>query len=168
MIYIIFYTDGSCKSNPNGAGGYGVIQLEDDKYIKYHYSERCDSTTSNREELKALLHVLKYLLNQDINKDTNVIIYCDSAYTVNTCTNWMHNWYFKGWRKFNGELIENRDIIQELYNNYIKVFETCQVEVRKCKGHCGILGNELVDALAAGDTKKWDKLVKENGLEFAK
>lgn len=79
----------------------------------------------------------------------------------------MNTWQFKGWRKSNGEIIENLDIIESLYEYYTKILETCQLKLLKCKGHCGILGNELADALASANSKKWHNLIVENELEFS-
>lgn len=147
-------------------GGFSVIQLRDNKYIDYHYAEYTAKTTNNREELKALLHVLKYISRKKFSNQ-DIIIYCDSAYTINVCTKWMDDWQFKGWRKANGEIIENLDIIENLYEYYTKILETCQLKLLKCKGHYGILGNELVDALASANSRKWHNLIVENELEFS-
>ena len=36
----------------------GRVEIQDNK-ILYKYSEYCDDTTNNREELKAILHVFE-------------------------------------------------------------------------------------------------------------
>ena len=83
-----YYVDGSSKGNP-GSGGFGVISLidvqirsrdnwnywsteEETKVIRYSYSEYCEKTTNNREELKAILHVMRIA---DSDPDNNYIIY---------------------------------------------------------------------------------------------
>ena len=69
MNKLIFYTDGACSGNP-GPGGYGVVCLDKcysqtisqyiERYtINYKYFKYSKNTTNNREELKAILHVLK-------------------------------------------------------------------------------------------------------------
>ena len=66
---IMFYTDGSCRKNP-GPGGFGVVAMNDQEpnVIKYTYSEQCEHTTNNREELKAILHAFEI-----IEKENNYV-----------------------------------------------------------------------------------------------
>ena len=68
---LVFFTDGACKGNP-GPGGFGVISLQNNEVL-YEYSEYCDDTTNNREEMKAILHVFKLIDFSHVKDD--VIIY---------------------------------------------------------------------------------------------
>lgn len=53
------YCDGSAYPNP-GPGGFGVIVVDNHENFVYNiYRERCENTTNNREELKAVLYCLK-------------------------------------------------------------------------------------------------------------
>jgi len=52
---MIIYTDGSCRSNPGGPGGFAVIILDDNENLITTHTEYCQETTNNREELKAIL-----------------------------------------------------------------------------------------------------------------
>lgn len=53
------YCDGSAYPNP-GPGGFGVIIVDNHENFVYNiYRERCENTTNNREELKAVLYCLK-------------------------------------------------------------------------------------------------------------
>ena len=54
-----FYTDGSCVGNgkANAKGGYGVVGVENDS-VRFARAKRCEGTTNNREELKAILYVM--------------------------------------------------------------------------------------------------------------
>lgn len=56
---MIFYVDGACSGNGStyATGGFGVVGLVDNIGI-YYYAIGCKETTNNREELKAILHVL--------------------------------------------------------------------------------------------------------------
>ena len=156
---VIFYTDGGCSGNP-GPGGFGVVEFDNDK-ILYTYSEYCDNTTNNREELKAILHALK-IAEGGANRRP-YIIYSDSAYCVNICNDWIWTWAAKGWVRSKGKKIENLDLIQEIYN--IINFADFEYEIKKCKGHQGMIGNELADALATNNISKFNKIIKDNNIE---
>lgn len=161
----IFWTDGSCSGNP-GPGGFGVVCLETDEttgndYVDYIYDEHCQSTTNNREELKAILHVLKIAVE---NPDVHITIYSDSAYAVNAINTWMHNWARNGWINSKKLPVENKDLITEIYKYYTTKFHRCQV--LKCHGHNGTVGNELADALATGNKTKYLTILKKNNIDF--
>lgn len=158
------FTDGACSGNP-GPGGYGVIALSADKHnIIYKYSYREEDTTNNRMELKAILHALE--LGSTIFSDQNIIIHSDSAYCVNIWNKWIEGWFHNGWKKANKQPIENRDLVELLYNYYTKDFQNCRIV--SVKAHCGILENELADALATGDKFKFDKICKQNSIQTEK
>ena len=139
---MIIYTDGSCQKNP-GPGGFGVVVLDDNENLIQQYSERCENTTNNREELKAILWAfLKYG-----NKENQIIIYSDSAYCVNTLTNWMFSWEKNNWKKANNQPPENLDLIKPFFN-YLKSGNI--VELKKVKGHAENKWNNMADQLATG------------------
>lgn len=156
MIYI--YTDGSSKGNP-GPGGFGVVALKDNT-IKYSYREQNENTTNNREELKAILHA--FYLSQTKFKETDCIICTDSSYCYNICNDWIFSWAKNNWKNSKKKIVENLDLIQQLYN-YLNIdFFNCQVI--KVNGHQGDIGNELADALATLNNKKYEKIIRENEL----
>ena len=141
------YVDGSAKPNP-GKGGYSVIVMNDNNQVEICYAHYEDNTTNNRQELKAILYALirwgKKL--SDLNWHNSIpIVYSDSAYSINTLTNWMFSWKNNGWKKTNNQIPENLDLIQEYYNLYEQGY---RIDLRKIKGHAGHIGNELADKLA--------------------
>lgn len=155
----IFYTDGSSKNNP-GEGGFGVIEYYDDtKRVQQYFSKRYDNVTNNRMELEAILYVVK---QASCDPEHNYIIYSDSAYCVNIINNWMRGWARNNWTRNGGKPIKNLDLIKDLYNLFNIPF--FNAEVRKCTGHIGNIGNELADALANNNSKKFDKIIKENNI----
>lgn len=125
----VVYTDGSCLKNPGGPGGYAFIVINDDNEI--HYSEGCKETTNNREELKAVIESLDFIIN-------DCIIYTDSQYVIN-CANG------KWKRKVNLDLWDKFDTMSK--NKSIK-FEWV-------KGHNGDSYNEKVDKMAKEEAKKF-------------
>lgn len=155
---IEFYCDGSCKGNP-GTGAYGIISLKDNK-IKYSYSEKSSKTTNNREELKAILHIFEI---SAMFEGEPIIIYSDSAYCVNIINDWIYKWANNNWKNSKRKTIENLDLVQELYK-YINIdFFPCQVV--KTNGHCGVVGNELADALATQNFERYNSLIEKYGIK---
>lgn len=160
---INIYTDGACARNP-GKGGFGVVVSKDNQII-FAYSDYCeDITTNNREELKAMLTGLR--LATDEYKDEICTIYSDSAYCVNIFNSWIKGWARNNWMNSKNKLIENDDLVKEIYPfaeiNFPN-FKVCKVP-----GHAGILENEVADALASKNIKKLTKLVEENDISILK
>ena len=142
---MIYYTDGACSGNgtKKSSGGYGVVGMDDNGVVRYCRSHFSSPTTNNKEELKAVIWVM---LCDGLNPNTP-IVYSDSAYVVNTFTNWMFGWARNDWVKSDGKEPENLDLIQTYYNLLNVGYK---IDLRKVPGHAGILGNELADKLATG------------------
>lgn len=160
---IEIYTDGACSRNP-GKGGYGVVVSKDGEII-FAYGDYCeDTTTNNREELKAMLIGLKLATNEYRNEICT--IYSDSAYCVNIFNEWIKGWSRNNWINSKNKLIENEDLVKELYPFTEVNFPN--FKVYKIPGHSGILENEVADALASKNNKKLAKLVEENDIGILK
>lgn len=170
----IFYTDGACSGNP-GPGGFGVVSMGQRKIVEinpqgnkrkvnkvsidYFHEEYCPQTTNNREELKAILHVFKIAAADPSHE---YLVYSDSAYAVNMINSWIYNWAKNNWLNSKKQVVENLDLVKELYS-YLNIdFFNCQV--KKVSGHAGNVGNELADALATDSRAKIVKLIKDNDL----
>lgn len=143
---MIIYTDGSCNYNP-GPGGFGVVVLDNNENLILTHSERSQNTTNNREELKAILWAFLRYGASAAAGNTPPIVYSDSAYSVNTFTNWMFSWEKKGWLKSDNKIPENLDLIKPFYKHWENGF---RIDLRKVKGHAGNKWNELADQLATG------------------
>lgn len=154
---ITVYVDGSCKGNP-GPGGFGVIVIEDNKIINAHYEQE-SITTNNRMEMKAIIWALENYGSQIIKEGTPLeipVVYSDSAYCVNSFTNWIHGWKANGWTRAKGKKLENLDLIQR-YDELTSMGYA--IDLRKIAGHAGNVWNELADKLATG------KLTTEQAIE---
>ena len=156
---IEIYTDGACSGNP-GPGGFGLVAV-DGKIVKYAYNEECEETTNNREEMKAILHAFEYACTYFRFDD--VLIYSDSAYCVNMINDWIWTWAKNGWKNSKKKTVENLDLVKDLHKYLTMEFFPCQVI--KVKGHDGNAANELADALATNNEKKYQKILLENGME---
>ena len=147
------YTDGSCVGNgkAHNSGGFGVIVVDNNENLLFNYSKRCENTTNNREELKAILYsFLNYgvnIYNEDNFNKEIPIVYSDSNYCVQTFNEWIFGWANKGWIKSDKKTPENLDLIQAYYNWYNKGY---RIELKKVKGHAGNKWNEVADQLATG------------------
>ena len=138
-----FYVDGSARCNP-GPGGWGIVIVENDEVIDTLNGQE-DITTNNRMELLAILSVMfKYGRKSPLPPPN---VYSDSAYAINTLTDWMFTWKKKGWLKSNNKPPENLDLIQSYFNFYQKGY---RINLIKVKGHSGNKWNELADKLAKG------------------
>ena len=146
---MICYTDGSANPNP-GPGGFGIVVLDDNEKLITYHSEQYDHTTNNRMELSAILWAfLKY--GKTVAVDKNPLkIYSDSAYCVNTLTNWMFSWEKRGWLKSDNQIPENLDLIIPFFKH---LQNGNQIEIYKIKGHANNKWNEMADQLATGKLK---------------
>ena len=63
---MVIYTDGSCNGNgkAHNHGGFGVVVVDNDEKLLFNYNKRCENTTNNREEIKAILYSF---LNYGVN-----------------------------------------------------------------------------------------------------
>ena len=97
------YTDGACSGNP-GPGGWGCI-LEFGPHRK-ELSGYMAGTTNNRMELFAAISALGAL-----KEPCDVTLYSDSNYLVQAFNeHWIENWKQKGWKKSDGQPVENQDL----------------------------------------------------------
>lgn len=143
---INIFTDGACSGNP-GPGGWGMVVFKNAETIISHNYGHSETTTNNREELKAIISALKYC---ELNKEETYVIHSDSAYCVNMINDWIYKWYHNGWKRAKNKDIENLDLVQELYKYLNTDFYRNQIKVEKVQGHKGIIGNEMADWLATG------------------
>jgi ribonuclease HI len=169
---ITFYSDGSTRGkNQKGAdnvGGWGAVCINeiDDGYEYELLDFDCDTnygTTNNREELKGLLYCLAAA--DEYYPHERCLVYSDSAYVVNMCNDWIWTWARNGWKNSKKQTVENLDLVQAIYERLNQEFYHCII--RKCPGHNDLIGNELADALATGNFKRFMDLLNGNGLNIS-
>ena len=138
LASIQMYTDGSCQSNPGGAGGWGAIIIYPDGSIE-RYAGHETSTTSNRMEVMAAIGGLK---NTKIN--SKIEIFSDSRYLVNSMS--------RGWKKRKNT--DLWDILDAIAKQRIITWTWI-------KGHNGLFYNEAADKLAkAASHDKHEEYIK--------
>lgn len=136
---MVFYTDGSAHPNP-GPGGFGVVIVDPKGEVIETYAKHCDNTTNNAEEMKAIL----YAAYRARLAGESAVIYSDSAYAINTFTNWMYSWERNNWTKSDGKVPENLDLVKAFFD----LSKAMDINFIKVKGHKGNKYNELADKLA--------------------
>ena len=145
LVKLQIYTDGACSGNP-GPGGWACIINLDKKIKKISGGKKC--TTNNQMELTAVLMSLSWLLKNHDKLESNGYdcyeIYSDSAYAINTFTNWMYSWERNNWTKSDGKVPENLDLVKAFFD----LSKTMDINFIKVKGHKGNKYNELADKLA--------------------
>lgn len=142
---IFIYTDGACSNNgkKNASAGIGV-------YIEnmYSISEKIiGKQTNQRAELYAILKALNIINIKDYNR---IIIYTDSLYSINCITKWVNGWIKNGWLDKKKYPIKNKDIIESIYNIYIKhsTIEFNHVIAHTNNNDIHSIGNAKADELA--------------------
>ncbi len=167
----IFYCDGSTRGGKNqkGAeniGGWGALCFldEDENCITVSGCDTEENTTNNRQELKALIWCLR--VADELYPDERCVIYSDSAYVVNMVNSWIHSWSNNGWKNSKKQTVENLDLVLEIWEHIKQEFYHC--EVRKISGHSGEVGNELADALATANFKRFKAIKEEYGISEQK
>lgn len=141
---VLIYTDGGCRGNPGGRGGWGalLIHVPSDKARALRGGE--PETTNNRMEMSGAIFALEALTapNQTIE------IRSDSKYLVDMCTKWMAGWKRNGWKRKASQpgddgVIKNLDLVKRLDTLLAKH----PARFTWVRGHFGEPGNEFVDAL---------------------
>ncbi len=148
---LIVFTDGSARGNGKvtAIAGYAVVWPFHDELN--HSSRLSDNElhTNNRAEYNAVLSAIKQADILDSEYKKTLIIYTDSMLLINSLSNWIHKWKQNYWKKSDGELIANLDLVKELDNHMSKR----KVVFRHVMAHTGkqtweAKYNDIVDKMA--------------------
>lgn len=144
MKEVTIYTDGSCRKNPGGAGGYGAVLLYENQMMEI--SEGFPSTTNNIMEMMAAIVGLDALTEK-----CKVNLYSDSAYLVNAFNHpWLKKWQRNGWQSTSGP-VKNK----ELWEKLLVLTTMHEVTFIKVKGHADNQYNNRCDELATTESAKF-------------
>ncbi|MCP4698773.1 MAG: ribonuclease HI [Gammaproteobacteria bacterium] len=144
---VAIYTDGGCRGNPGGPGGWGVL-LRFQGHEKQLYGHEAN-TTNNRMELMAAIQALETL-----KRPCQVRLTTDSQYVKKGITEWIRNWIKRGWKTASKQPVKNADLWQRLH----AATQRHKVSWQWVRGHSGHKENEIVDALA---NRAMDELSKK-------
>lgn len=138
------WTDGSYRPEGNAACAYLIFSEAEQKVVhKSSYASR--GSTINQMELKSIGLSLEYPGLE------NVIIYSDSAYSIQCLTIWRRSWVQRNWMDMHGNPVKNRELIESIGK---QVDAIPNVKFVKCSAHSGDYFNSAVDAMASDLTKR--------------
>ena len=130
---LIAFTDGSSINNgkTSSKSGYAVLW-------PYHqdlnYATSILHGTNNIAEISALIKAIELAdSNLDPGFTKTLVVYTDSMLLVNTITKWMSTWKKKDWRKSDGNIIANLDLIKRLD----ELLKTRKISVKHVRAHTG-------------------------------
>ena len=109
--------------------------------------------TNNSFEVMAVMNALLWLDAHASGRAA--ILWTDSAHVVEGCHRWRKIWRTNGWKRINpNSRARKRQIPDEaLWRNVDSLLlDNPNVTIEWCKGHSGIEGNDLADALARAET----------------
>jgi ribonuclease HI len=147
------YTDGSCIGNRLKGGTRGGIGIYfpngEYKNISMSYPKSLElPATSQRCELLAVSHAM--VIHTLLFRNKQCIIYTDSEYTIKSLTQYSKLWTTNGWRKTNGELVKNTDLLIPM----LTIFKNSpNIGFQHVRAHTGLLdehslNNNIADAFA--------------------
>lgn len=139
MTELIAYTDGGCRGNPGGIGGWGFVLVDPRTSDGLERGGGARETTNNRMEMQAAIEALSALEHDA----TPLVIRTDSLYLLKSCSLWLPGWKARGWRRKDGPLL-NVDLLQQLD----ALQSRHRVRWEWVRGHAGDRGNERADRLA--------------------
>lgn len=139
------WCDGGCRGNgkADSIGAFGIVVVHPDGKVNC-ISNGKKGTTNNEMELSGLFGAIKIAKMLLKGEGVEVEIFCDSAYGINTITDWMWKWAANGWTKKGGE-IKNLELIQSIYDELN--FYKNDIKITKVKGHAGLEYNEMADKI---------------------
>lgn len=163
MSHYTIFTDGSAQGGNPGVGGWGTIVFDESemRIINYYHHNQIPNATNNQMELRAMICALHYAAE---HPEQQFIIYSDSAYVVNACNSWIWSWVKNNWINSKKKVVENLDLMQEIYGYLSRDF--FNAVVKKCPGHANVFGNELADALATGNMRSFFEQIEDYGVEI--
>ena len=142
-IGVQIWADGSAAG---GIAGWGYLIFKDGVELTRQKgpllaSDANARATNNRAELTALLKaMLDPLLTSEIKMTFNL----DSKYVIDCVTKWTKAWERNGWRKKDGQVPLNLDLIQAIQALYVPA----KHDFNHVPAHTGIRYNEEADRLA--------------------
>lgn len=168
-ISIVIYTDGSCSNNGynNAQGGIGVyFPNKELPHVSKIFD--LDNPTNQRTELYAILVAIKYIHSKLNLKKYNLLIKSDSTYSINCITKWVNNWINNGWKNREGKDVANRDLIEPIYEYYLKYDIKFEHVAAHTKGDDeDSIYNAKVDKLATKATQKAkDKKIESSNENY--
>jgi ribonuclease HI len=133
------YTDGACTGNP-GPGGWGTVVYFHDGSV-HEMGDSSQHTTNNKMEMQAAIAALEFFKSS--RQTEPITLYTDSKYVIDCVTKWVKSWKKNGWKKADGNPVQNQDLLEILDQLNSRL-----VQWEHVRGHSGNIGNERCDVIA--------------------
>lgn len=108
--------------------------------------------TNNQAELTGMIKAMELISRYNQTNKFNPLevanIHCDSQYVVTGLNQYLDKWRKMNWVRADGVEVSNKELWQNLDNNYRMAQSACNINVHWIKGHNGDYGNEQADKLA--------------------
>lgn len=141
------YADGSFDA-ASLSGGWAFVVMDGDRQV--HKAAGASSGPSNNTfEVLSMVKALSWLVAEA--PSAPAIIWTDSAHVVEGSSRWRFIWRRNGWKRVRANSHERRRAIPDLalWQELDGALDSNpQITVRLCKGHTGIVGNDLADEAA--------------------
>jgi ribonuclease HI len=149
----VVYTDGSCIGNGTAGARAGVGVFWGVSPHRYEVSRPGSITpaTNNTAEFEAieeaLIGIQKHLAEctAEDAKRYSAVIATDANYVYRALTEWYDGWRRAGWKKADGALVANLDILRRVHG----LMSELPVRLVHVYGHGTTAGNCAADELAA-------------------
>ncbi|UNI20317.1 Ribonuclease H [Purpureocillium takamizusanense] len=144
------YTDGSSLANGKAGSRAGVGVFFGDGDPR-NVSERLpgEPQTNQRAELMAILRALQIA---PVTQPVQIV--SDSQYSINCVTQWAPGWKRKGWMTASGEMVKNKDLIEQVIDLIEqRTLVGGTTYFHWVKGHATDRGNMAADRLAVRGAK---------------
>jgi ribonuclease HI len=139
------FVDGACSDNgKRGAkGGYGVHVYGFPAFDISRALLPTEPQTNNRAELRAIQAALDLIEANQMLWDpvySNYVLWSDSEYSIHCLTKWAKGWRSNNWKKKDGGLIQNLDLIKPVFE---KLQRMPRVSFKHVRGHQDSRRNEF-------------------------
>lgn len=127
------YVDGACRWNgrPSARGAFGVYFGPDSVYNQFGTVPLDQPQTSQRAELMAAITALEQIeaVNVEDPSLEVFIMVTDSAYLVNSITNYIEKWKRNGWKTSTGANVKSRELWECLDSKLIRMSNQQDIDV---------------------------------------
>lgn len=157
---VVVYADESCLGNgreaegaPGAAGGLVEYRRPDTgEVVRRDFWLSEPRTTNNRMAIRSIIEPVVALARR--GQRFRIVFRSDSQYLVKGMSEWVHGWLRKGWKKADGQPVEN----QELWRQALEAWATTGhlIAFEWVRGHDGHAQNEYANHLATRAAARQD------------
>jgi ribonuclease HI len=143
------YADGSFDAG-SGTGSWAFVAFEGDRTI-HTATGSARGTSNNSIEVMAIVRAMTWIESETGGQAC--ALWTDSVHVIEGCRRWRAIWRTNGWTGINPNPRSRRRVISDfaLWQQLDALLNrNPQVSIEWCKGHSGVPGNDLADALARG------------------